>query len=116
MTQRERDETVARLAIEGWKVDAIARLLRAAKKAQRAAVLECNGPPDRCHDEHAQAAWVKWLAEYSNKAARAVELACKGQPIIGYRIDGDPRGNVVKLHLKSGIYNDWGGLYWGIPT
>jgi hypothetical protein len=113
-----REETIHRLAIEGWSLVAIQKLLRAAKKAQRAATYECNGPPDHIRDEHATRAWVNWCAIYSNNAARAVELACTGQPHLGYRIDGDPRGYVVKLMLKSGAYNTFGGAEsgWGVPA
>lgn len=47
----------------------------------------------------------------------AIEAICKAWGLKA-RLDGDPRGYVVKLLLPSGRHNTWGGAEcgWGVPA
>lgn len=103
----DREETLYRLAQEGWSLGKIRDILRAAKTAQRLAVDACNGPRDEARHERAT-----YLSD------RRIAAICETQdsPCLGVHTEGDPRGYVVKIRLKSGRSNHWGGETWGIPA
>lgn len=105
--RREREETIAQLTREGWSLDAIRKLLRAAKTAQRLAIEGCNGPRDEKRHER---------ASYLSDRRIAAICETEDSPCLGVQTEGDPRGYVVKVRLKSGRSNHWGGETWGVPA
>ena len=56
-------------------------------------------------------------AEADEAAMKRIAKLCKAHDVEA-DFNGDPRGHVVKLHLKSGTYNTWGGAEagYGVPT
>lgn len=101
--QRNREETIYTLAREGWNLDAIRTLFRLAQAAQNHAINLCNRVVSEKEEKAQERRWE-----------RIEELVKQ----FGCTVDdhGDPRGFVVKIKLKSGISNHWGGQSWGIPT
>ena len=106
--QREREEFIAVCVNEttgdAWDAIDIARkILRDAQVLQNYAVNRCNREVSKAEEGRALAA--------SNRIIQHVETL--GFP--GVLVGGDPRGNVVKIKLPSGLSNHWGGETWGVP-
>lgn len=57
--------------------------------------------------------------EFERRTERIRQKLAKLLDVLGIRVryGGDPRGFTVKLRLKSGRYNTWGGAEdgWGVP-
>lgn len=104
--KNEREEFIAVLCQERPDIpvylnaDTARRILRDAQRLTTIAVRQCNGIADE--EEEARVERTKAKAE-----DRIRELAGHFGAMAHFQ--GDPRGAVVKLALKSGISNSWGG-------
>jgi len=85
-------------------------LMRLARRHGKLAERLCNDPSYGPREERADA----------NLERRMIELIRKpdlAHAIAGIKFSGDPRGYTVKVFLRSGDYNTWGGAEygWGVP-
>lgn len=101
----EKREFVQQMVKEGVSVEDADKILADANHVQRWAYVECCRElraDERELDEKAQARIRSVVRKYGIEA----------------RFSGDPRGCCVKLVLKSGAYNTWGGREagYGVPT
>lgn len=103
--EREREETVFKLATLGWPLCDIRLLLRNASAAQRLAVAACNRELTTRERERGDRLESGFATIATRNGASA-------------RVEGDPRGYVVKLALRDGSYNTLGGLEsgWAVPA
>ena len=133
--QRDRDEFMAIMAIEGVPVDAARALMRAGATLHRIAELACNseaadrdrvacpGGAETClcreygsyEDQPRSSSSVgegrhgtvpRYMVQESRIEAR-VEALCQRHGLTPI-FDGDPRGAVLKLKVPSGRTNDGG--------
>lgn len=83
------------------------KLIAIARAQERAALALCNGQATQ--DEHI----VRVKRTRARLAPHLSALRIKRATL-----GGDPRGYAVKLHLRSGEYNTWGGASegYGVPT
>ena len=97
--KREEIETVYQLTLEGLNASQIGELFRLAKQRARLAVEHCN----------------RQLTEREEKRIETLKARI-GAIVPTAHTDGDHRGYVVKVMLKNGAYNTWGGREsgWGI--
>lgn len=131
---RDREETIARLTLEGLDMATIRRVFRLSQTLHRLAVASCNGdwPADngerktticpRCEGgwhpssfkrstRNRPAICPDCYAEEQVRALFAKVNTAKGLDAdTGYRavMQGDPRGCVVKVAVPSGYTNDGG--------
>lgn len=89
-------------------VKMVQELISLARQHERLAVKHCNVGMDEA-DEQREKVIEERIAKVAREAFHGLQKVEFG---------GDPRGFTVKLHLKSGAYNSWGGKEsgYGIPT
>jgi len=108
--QKNREEFIGVVLKEkGGTLDAAQRLMRCATTIQRVRELECS-----VEMSEAEAARVAKRSESAEKRAAKI-AATFGAKIL---TQGDPRGYCLKLKLKSGRHNTWGGpeAGFGVPS
>jgi len=123
---RNRDQQIADLTVEGWPLADVKALLRHAATLHRLAELACSSEAadrDRvpcpgtkggrclCESEMRSATGHSPVPRIDVQADRVGDavLRIATRNGAGVRLDGDPRGYVVKLRLPSGRHNTWGG-------
>jgi hypothetical protein len=126
--QNQRDEFIATVTAEGMTVADARIILRHTTTIERLAEEECSDERAYQRIAREQARCPNCREKDAPKPAREVrcrecraknriETVCK--PLgIGVKFSGDPRGFCVKLMLKSGKFNSWGGASegYGVPT
>jgi hypothetical protein len=98
--------------------------MRLSVRAQRLAEDACNGPGDYVNripypeaGKIYEAFEAKTAKAIERNDARLIELGALLPGVNSVRIDGDPRGTVVKLMRADGRYNTMGGACtgWAVP-
>lgn len=125
--QSERDQQIADLTAEGWPLADIRAILRHAATLNRLAELSCSSEAAdrdrvpcpgangwRCLCDAPAAAGIRQHervpridVQADRVGDKVIALARRNQAEA--RLNGDPRGYVVKLILPSGRYNTMGG-------
>jgi chromosome condensin MukBEF MukE localization factor len=107
--QKDRDEFISVVIQEGGDVETARLLLRHAKTYDRIQEMWCS---EEMSDRRRGALEKK----ETNLERRITELAERFGAKV--KFGGDPRGFTVKLLLKSGRWNSWGGASegFGVPT
>ena len=134
--QRDRDNFIARMTKEGVPLAAIETVLRGPATIQGAAELECsteaayndrvNCPayhypekPCLCESEGTKAGddhgTIPRYALRSHQAETRIEKAVTPFGVVPI-FSGDPRGACVKLKVRSGFSDSWGGEGLCVPT
>lgn len=93
LTKEFPDKSIAQIADEGYALHLLA------KQLQRLNVQYCNGDVDS----------EVYTAKKDKIKAKVKQLGYGGY------FNGDPRGAAIKLHLPSGLTNDWGREGWCVP-
>lgn len=102
--QADRQEFITLMREEGLSRSDAMAIMRAADTLQRLGVKGCN---EETTEEDAR---------LDAEAEARIKALCAPHGVVP-RCDGDPRGAVVKLKLKSGKRNDFGGDdLWCVPT
>lgn len=104
-------------------VHAAGQLLRLARKYQRLAEEECDGPGDYIHRIPYPRAgkildqWQAGLEKRQEATAAKIRALCT-EWSLPVDLGGDPRGYCVKVHFPDGKGNTWGGDSegWGVPS
>lgn len=88
-------------------------LMRLARRHGRMQERLCNGYEDAGQQARAEKADERNEQRITDLLKSSPAFACVERPNLG----GDPRGYTVKIILKSGQYNTWGGAEegWGVP-
>jgi hypothetical protein len=108
-TKTARQEYIEALLADGVSLETAEAISKLAKEYQRLAEVGCS------YDVGTEG------REKIAFRQRVLEEQLRGHiggSITGMRFGGDPRGFTVKLFLKSGKYNSWGGVEegYGVPT
>lgn len=106
---KDRAAFVAQMAKEGMPADVALAILRDAQVIQTIAVRECS--------EEMSEAEARRVEKREKEAIERITQRAK--PYVSeIKVGGDPRGYCVKLILKSGKYNTWGGPEdgFGVPA
>jgi len=109
-TAHERAEFVGVLVRElpdhsiGAVAELAGKLIRLAIEYDKIQTRACNGESRPTDDDREKA-----IEERARKLLDGLGIAVK--------FGGDPRGFTMRLTLKSGLYNTWGGAEegWGVP-
>jgi hypothetical protein len=107
---------------EGDVQRAALKLLRYGATLGRIAEFECNAPDARYgQDEYnarMQRLWEREQERLERKEARIVARVHAVCASIGCKaiLQGDPRGNTLKIVVPDGYTNDWGREGIGVPT
>ena len=97
------------------------RLMRYGATYGRLQEDQCNGPNYTGNDHHDRLEQMRWqkhldtIPAKESKIEKAVSELCKSfdcSPIFS----GDPRGNTLKIEVKSGYSNSFGGEGICVPT
>jgi len=94
----------------GGMIPAARELMRLARRHNVIQERLCNEP-----DHNGK------LARADERIEKRIKALCSAEPIAcavdAVILGGDPRGYTVKVRLKNGRYNTWGGAEdgWGVP-